>query len=756
MISLEYQSDFDRETDYDGDQSSIRSDSAFSRFDSAQFPQRPPSSGSQAARTVPTPSKSSTYKPISVLNQSSTNGGAGSLPSSPKARTGFRLFGKKKKSQTKDIDSDMIGRATSPSPTIEDDDTKTMDFESLMMSGGTMKVTLTPNRLKSIEVEKIREQQEELQNTWRRKKPDIEIIPPPKSDLLKRVALQNMAQNVIREEGSGSPSAAPNGRPTLPKDGRPPPIPPPRKQKRWPDSSSTPPIPSNMRNNVIIAHQNGHGQISSNGNSPASPTFSTRSVRTMNSIASLPSESDGDESNRRDSLLSQSSTLSSLIKSAPAPPANSTMPKVPEETLRNGPQRPPIPSTPKPEPIVRIEPQRPSSPSHIVSTNENKPKVPKVVPKVPLEPIRIGTQRPPIPSNTKPEPVIRTAQERPSSPSHNFTTNEFKSVQPSIVIAPRSPKLTKSSRKKMSMIIKAAGGDDETDSVTSEPVDSDDDEDVGKEQPSSAFKAITHRTIVSSMSMDQISSKTNVRPSAVAAKRIASQNQMAPKSDHVQLSTSDLILLHSKMTTATSVEAATNLLQMFLTVQGVSFPSIPKPEAPFPAEQAENTQKKEQTSTPDSPSPPITNDNAVQTDPWEPVCEHQHILPRKKEEPVESPLISDPGDYIQVRIAPIVTVTDCDELNAIERQLDLSELDGDSSDDYSDVEDVIPMSRFAYPPAYQKADFRRAKSQVFESDDEEWFLEDSDNEFEPDHIPPPHTTELDPLEVQMVAEWLLG
>lgn len=595
----------------------------------------------------------------------------------------------------------MIGRASSPSPTIEDDDTKTMDFESLMLSGGTMKVTLTPNRLKSIEVEKGAQQQEDPQNTWRRKKPDIEIIPPPKSDMLKRVALQNMAQNASKEESLPS---LPNSRSPVPKDNRPP-IPPPRKQKRWPDPPSVPSIPSNMRNNVITA-QSGPPQPPSTTNSPASPTFSTRSIRTMNSVTSLPSESDGDEPNRRDSLMSQSSTLSSLIKSAPSPPANSTMPKVSLELIRN------------------------------------------------------GTQKTSTASNAKSETVTRSESERPSSPSHNFTTNENKAARPSIIIAPRSPKLAKKSRNRMSMVYTATGGDEETDSVASETVDSDDDDDVGKEQPASAFKATAHRTIVSSMSMDQIASKNSTRPSAVAAKRLSSLNQHTPKNEHVQLSTADLVLLHNKMTTVNSVQDAANLLQIFLKVQGVSFPSVPKSTPILPAEQAVGPPTKPKSNGADGQgTAPSANDHAVQTDPWEPVCEHHHRhqrLSKIREEAIESLLISNPEDFIQARITPIVTVTDCDELDAVERTLDLSELNGDSSDEYSDVDDVIPMSRFAYPPTYQKEDYTSANPQVFESEDEEWFLEDSDNEFELDQIQTESSKDLNPQEIELVAEWLLG
>ena len=96
-------------------------------------------------------------------------------------------------------------------------------------------------------------------------------------------------------------------------------------------------------------------------------------------------------------------------------------------------------------------------------------------------------------------------------------------------------------------------------------------------------------------------------------------------------------------------------------------------------------------------------------------------------------------------------------VQAVERPLDLSEFDINSSDEYSDIEDAIAMSQFSDPPTYRKAQFIPAKPQVFESEDEEWFLEDSDNEFEVDHVmPPADEQDASALEEQMTAEWLLG
>jgi hypothetical protein len=321
-----------------------------------------------------------------------------------------------------------------------------------------------------------------------------------------------------------------------------------------------------------------------------------------------------------------------------------------------------------------------------------------------------------------------------------------------MIIAPRSPRLAKNK-----MVIKVAG-DEETDSFTSDPpVDSEeDDDDVGKEQPVNAFKATAHRTIFSSsVSMDNVSAKTvpsKRNGSRTTSKRMSLLSQQAspPTTDEVvQILAADLVSLRSKIATATSVDVAVSLFEHFLTSNGL-------PSKGTPAEQAAALE------TPSSAEEQksLTSDNAVQTDPWEPVCDHEIVLSNTDvvtEEKVESLMISNPADYIQARIAPMVTVTDCDEMDAVERPLDLSEFDADSSD-YSDIEDVIPMSRFSYPATYRKAQFMSAKEQqVFESEDEEWFLEDSDNDFEVDHVmPPADEQDASALEEQMTAEWLLG
>ncbi|OZJ03737.1 hypothetical protein BZG36_03085 [Bifiguratus adelaidae] len=99
-----------------------------------------------------------TYKPTSVLSSTSSN-----VPTPPATPTkssskGFKLFGKKD-SGKKAGDTDLYSAAGSTNTgLIEDDDfdedsiDKGVDFEKLITSGQTMKVTLTPSRLRTIEI----------------------------------------------------------------------------------------------------------------------------------------------------------------------------------------------------------------------------------------------------------------------------------------------------------------------------------------------------------------------------------------------------------------------------------------------------------------------------------------------------------------------------------------------------------------------------------------------------------------------------
>ncbi|KAJ2964383.1 hypothetical protein NQZ79_g715 [Umbelopsis isabellina] len=736
--------DSEGEFEVNGDQLSIRSEPFMPR---SEQPQRPSSRASQNSKSLPSMGKSNTYRPTSVLNQSSANGGAGTPPS-PKAKTGFRLFGKKKKAPKDMENADIFVRAASPSTENDSDDTKAMDFEELMMSGGTMKVTLTPNRLKSIEVNEKAVQQEKLQNTWH---------------TLKRTALQNLAQNNRSSIDSNTSNSSASYR-------SPPPVPV-RKQKRWPDAPAVPPLPASMRNNAIKSQKSAPHQPSSPVPSaaPGSPTLSTRSMRTINSVTSLQSESDGEEPNRRDSLMSQGSTFSSIIKSAPAPPPNGAMPKPISEPYRVDSQKS-YPSDGK------METESSNSPSFTVSDNKTAvnrrtsmiiaPRPPRLARNQPRQhsSLVISTtgaeENVAIPSEQiNPTEVSNSSQEAVPSTIAIEAPVLFQTVTSPEPVVP-SPTAVPSPAPNPTQIAAQSAIAASSDVKDGEDDDEEEEEDDGKEQTVSAFKATAHRTILGSVSGDSLSNKTSNRPSAKNWKRVTIVNPASfptLKDDRVKVSKEDLLSLHSRMASSESVKAVMSLFEAFLDEHNVAHDK-PDAESTTPAEQVSSKEIATAVVTGEE-AKPLANDSSVQTEPWTPTCEHFEKPPPPpkfetiSEDKLESLLISDPADYIPVRVAPIITVTDCDETDAEERPLDLTEFDVDSSDDYSDVDDAIPMSRFSYPPEYRKAQYMDTK-QVYESEDEEWYLDDSDNEFEQEDAPVPVRPEI--LEEKMAAEWLIG
>ncbi|KAI9299896.1 hypothetical protein BJ944DRAFT_273746, partial [Cunninghamella echinulata] len=99
--------------------------------------------------------QSSHYRPVSVLSNATVT----TVKSSSSSKKGFRLFGKKDKRSSTVSQSTIQQRPTSPIPSnspsavqIYDPDAPALDFEDLIRSGNTMKVSLTPTRLRSIEV----------------------------------------------------------------------------------------------------------------------------------------------------------------------------------------------------------------------------------------------------------------------------------------------------------------------------------------------------------------------------------------------------------------------------------------------------------------------------------------------------------------------------------------------------------------------------------------------------------------------------
>lgn len=126
----------------------------------------PPSAHTQTSFSIKSSQSSPFYRPVSVLS----NGTTGTNRSTSSSKKGFRFFGKKDKRSSvashstanTNYQQDHYRRTMSPPPSapgyspssvqVYDPDAPALDFEDLIRSGNTMKVSLTPNRLRSIEV----------------------------------------------------------------------------------------------------------------------------------------------------------------------------------------------------------------------------------------------------------------------------------------------------------------------------------------------------------------------------------------------------------------------------------------------------------------------------------------------------------------------------------------------------------------------------------------------------------------------------
>ncbi|KAG0168121.1 hypothetical protein DFQ28_006416 [Apophysomyces sp. BC1034] len=109
-------------------------------------------------------SNNSAYRPTSVLTSSTSNGTVSTVASSTtnSSKKAFKLF-------KKDARQSTVESQKSPplSVSVYDPDAPTMNFEDLIRSGNTMRVSLTPNRLRSIEVKDLTEAPPEP--TWERR-----------------------------------------------------------------------------------------------------------------------------------------------------------------------------------------------------------------------------------------------------------------------------------------------------------------------------------------------------------------------------------------------------------------------------------------------------------------------------------------------------------------------------------------------------------------------------------------------------------
>ncbi|KAF7729620.1 hypothetical protein EC973_003993 [Apophysomyces ossiformis] len=118
----------------------------------------------QFSSTYSLKSTSSAYRPTSVLTSSTSNGTVSTAASSTtnNSKKAFKLF--KKDARHSNLDSQ---KSPPLSVSVYDPEAPTMDFEDLIRSGNTMRVSLTPNRLRSIEVKDLTEPP--LEPAWERR-----------------------------------------------------------------------------------------------------------------------------------------------------------------------------------------------------------------------------------------------------------------------------------------------------------------------------------------------------------------------------------------------------------------------------------------------------------------------------------------------------------------------------------------------------------------------------------------------------------
>ncbi|KAI8576416.1 hypothetical protein K450DRAFT_257169 [Umbelopsis ramanniana AG] len=110
----------------------------------------------------------STYRPTSVLSSTPSSLTVNSQHGSINSKKAFKLFNKNGKRHSVDFHS-FETRGT----TVYDPEAPGLNFEELIRSGSTMKMSLTPNRLRTIEIEDQITQQADRGDDWARKLPSI-------------------------------------------------------------------------------------------------------------------------------------------------------------------------------------------------------------------------------------------------------------------------------------------------------------------------------------------------------------------------------------------------------------------------------------------------------------------------------------------------------------------------------------------------------------------------------------------------------
>ncbi|KAJ2961841.1 hypothetical protein NQZ79_g2948 [Umbelopsis isabellina] len=140
----------------------------------------------------------STYRPTSVLSSTPSSLTVNSAHGSINSKKTFKLFNKNNSRHSVDFHS------FDSQPTVYDPEAPGLNFEDLIRSGSTMKMSLTPNRLRSIEVEDQASPTGANGDNWARKLPSIRPESPrarPKEQLEKK----NVQRSLPNNNGSNRP-----------------------------------------------------------------------------------------------------------------------------------------------------------------------------------------------------------------------------------------------------------------------------------------------------------------------------------------------------------------------------------------------------------------------------------------------------------------------------------------------------------------------------------------------------------------------
>jgi len=144
----------------------------------------------------------STYRPTSVLSSTPSSLTVNSQHGSIGSKKAFKLFNKNGKRHSVDFHS-FEPRST----TVYDPEAPGLNFEELIRSGSTMKMSLTPNRLRTIEIEDQNARQAESGDEWARKLPAIRPESPrPRPREADKKVTQNSLPN---NNGSRRPPTMP-------------------------------------------------------------------------------------------------------------------------------------------------------------------------------------------------------------------------------------------------------------------------------------------------------------------------------------------------------------------------------------------------------------------------------------------------------------------------------------------------------------------------------------------------------------------